>query len=224
MTLESSKTLGGIGSILLFIGVIPIVQFTWVLGIVGIILILAGLHGVSQAFGESRIFTNAVYGVVTGVVGIIVSIIVALAAILANLSNIKDFISTIYPGWNGDWTSLPNLTPNTTTLNPNDVLPLVGNIIAIALIVLALLWVFSIISTFFVRRSLKQVSEKSNTGLFSTAGTLLLVGSFLIIIFGLGLLLMWIAALLLAIAFFTLKAPEQQIPPPPTYSAPPTNV
>lgn len=223
MTLESSKTLGGIGAILLFIAVIPAFPYIWVLGLVGIILILAALYGVSVALGERGIFTNAIYGIVIGVVGVVTAVVATLAAILANISNIKEFISTIYPGWNGDWSALPNLTPNTTNLDPNDLLPFIGSIIAIALIVLALLWVFSIISTFFVRRSLKQVSDKSDTGLFGTAGTILFIGSFLIIVFGLGLLLMWIAALLLAVAFFTLKAPTQQSPPP-SYPPPPTTV
>jgi uncharacterized membrane protein len=58
-------------------------------------------------------------------------------------------------------------------------------------------------------------------GLFSTAGLLLLIGAVLIIAFGLGAILMWIAVLLLAIAFFQIK-PQIEQPvaasqyPPPT--------
>jgi uncharacterized membrane protein len=94
--------------------------------------------------------------------------------------------------------------------------PLVVGIIA----VLAIVWIFAIISMFFVWRSLKQVSMRSNVGLFGTAGLLLLIGAILIIAFGLGLILMWIGALLLAIAFFQLKHTEAApaaaaYPPPP---------
>jgi uncharacterized membrane protein len=104
-------------------------------------------------------------------------------------------------------------------------LPFITGIIWVVIVVLAVIWIFAVISAFFVRRSLKQVSEKSNVGSFGTAGILLLIGAFLIILFGLGLLLMWIAALILAISFFTLKPHEQPIatsisPPPPTLQEP----
>lgn len=221
MTLESSKNLGGIGAILLFIGVIPFVQYLWVIGLVGVVLILVALHDLSNYYNAKGIFRNAIYGIITGIVGIITAVVVAVAAILANLSNIKDFISTLYPGWNGDWASLSGLTPDTSNINPSDVVPFVTGILLVVIVVLVVVWIFAIISAFFVRRSLKEVSAKSNVGSFGTAGILLLIGAFLIIIFGLGLLLMWIAALILAIAFFTMKPQEPQMatvtsPPPPT--------
>jgi uncharacterized membrane protein len=223
MTLESSKTLGGIGSILLFISVIPFVQYLWVIGLVGIALILIALHGLSNYYNAKGIFRNALYGIVAGIVGIVTAVIVSIAAILVNLSNIKDFISTLYPGWNGDWSTLSGLTPDTSNITSIDILPFITGIIVLVIVVLAVIWIFAIISAFFVRRSLKEVTEKSNVGSFGTAGILLLIGAFLIILFGLGLLLMWIAALILAIAFFTLKPREQPIaavtspPPPPTF-------
>jgi uncharacterized membrane protein len=63
------------------------------------------------------------------------------------------------------------------------------------------------------------VKDKTNVGLFGTAGVLLFIGAILIIAVGFGFLLMWIAILLLAIAFFTIKTPAQPMssamPPPP---------
>ena len=64
-----------------------------------------------------------------------------------------------------------------------------------------------------MRRSLKQLSDRTNVGLFSTTGLILLIGAVLIII-GFGILLIWIASLILAIAFFTMK-PHEASPPPP---------
>lgn len=219
MNLDTSKTLGGIGAILLFIGAIPFVQYIWVLGLVGVILVLAALHGLDTFYGSRGIFSNALYGVITGVIGVIAAIVVAVAAFLANLSNINDFMYVLFPTWNGDWTSLSGLTPTTANINPSDIIPLIAGVIAAIIIVVAVLWIFGIVATIFVRRSLKQVSEKSNVGLFGTSGLLLFIGAILIIVFGFGLLLMWIAALLLAIAFFTIKPPEQSmtstVPPPP---------
>jgi uncharacterized membrane protein len=98
------------------------------------------------------------------------------------------------------------MTPNTSNITFSDVIPF----ITAAILVIAILWVFAIIATFLFRRSLKQLSTKTNVGLFSTAGIILLVGAVLIIAVGFGLLLIWIATLILAIAFFTMKPQETQ--------------
>jgi uncharacterized membrane protein len=60
-----------------------------------------------------------------------------------------------------------------------------------------------------------KLSAKSDVHLFSTAGLLLLIGAVLIIAFGIGLILIWISALLIAIAFFRIRAEQTQ----PTTSA-----
>ena len=200
MTLESSKILGGIGAILLFIGVLPFVQYTWIISIIGIILILVALHDFSNIYRERGIFSNALYGVVVAVVGGIIAGVIAFAVVL---SNIKDLVTQLYPGWNGDWSTLQGMTAN-TNLDPTTIFPLISGL----LVVLVIVWVVSIIAAFFIYRSLKQVSTKSNMGLFGTAGLILLIGAIIPII---GLILMWISALILAIAFFTLKHQEQPI-------------
>ena len=199
MTLESSKTLGGIGAILIFIGIIPFLQYLWVIGLVGVILVLVALHGFANVYRESGIFSNAMYGVAIAIVGGVVAAVLAFAVILTNL---KDFITQIYPGWDGNWASLQGMTPNTSNIDPTTIFPFIAGI----LVVLVIVWIFAIIAAFFVWRSLKQVSNKSSVGLFGTAGLILLIGAIIPVI---GVLLMWISALILAIAFFTLK-PQQQ--------------
>ena len=47
MTLESSKTLGGIGAILMFVGIFPFISYYGIVEIVGAVLILVGLHGLA---------------------------------------------------------------------------------------------------------------------------------------------------------------------------------
>ena len=39
MTLESSKTLGGIGAILMFVGVLPTINYIGIIEIIGLILV-----------------------------------------------------------------------------------------------------------------------------------------------------------------------------------------
>lgn len=214
MTLESSKTLGGIGAILMFIGIFPLINYYGIIELVGVILVLAALHGLATYYNESGIFNNAIYGVVAGIVG---GIITAVAVVYTVLTSLTDLLKQIYPGWNGDWATLQGMTPNTSNLDPSAIYPLVAGILAVLVIV----WVFAIIAAFFIWRSLKQVSKKSNVGLFGTAGLLLLIGAIIPLF---GLLLIWIAALLLAIAFFALKPSQEPQMATSTYPPPPTSV
>jgi uncharacterized membrane protein len=210
MTLESSKTLGGIGAILLFIGAIPVIQYLWVVSVIGAILVLVALHGFADHFKDRGIFSNAIYGVAVAVVGGIIAAILAFAVVLTNL---KDLITQLYPGWNGDWASLQGMTPDTSNIDPTALFPFIGGILGVLVIV----WIFAIIAAFFVWRSLKRVSNRTSAGLFGTAGLILLIGAIIPIF---GLILMWISALILAIAFFNLKPIEHPVetvlsPPPP---------
>ena len=204
MTLESRKTLGGIGAILIFIGVLPYINYYSIVELIGAILVLVALHGFARIYKESGILNNALYGILSGIVGVVLAAVIGIAVILPN---IKDFLLKVFPSWNGNWQTLPSLsgmTPTTSNIAFGDIIPF----IVAAILVIATLWIFAIISTFFIRRSLKQLSAKSNVGLFSTAGTLLLIGAVLIFLFGIGLLLMWISVLLLAIAFFRIRSQE----------------
>jgi uncharacterized membrane protein len=208
MTFESSKTLGGIGALLMFIGVLPYINYFGIIPLIGAILVLVALHGFASIYKESGIFDNALYGIIAGIVGVVLSIAIGIAIVLPN---VKDFLMKLYPTWNGDWstiTSLSGMAPNTNNIALGDVIPF----ISAAIVIIVILWVFAIIATFLYRRSLKQLSTKTNVGLFSTTGMLLLIGAVLIIAFGFGLLLLWIATLILAIAFFTMKPQETQPP------------
>jgi uncharacterized membrane protein len=221
MTLESSKNLGGIGAVLLIVASVAffVQPLFSLIGIVGVILILIALHGLAEIYRDRGIFSNALIAFIAVIVGVAVTVIGLYYLFFAS-SYITDLIAVIYPGFNGDWSNLPNLTPNTNA-NPNDIIPFIGPILS----VLAGIWVFSIIAAFFVWRSLKAVAIKSTVGLFATSGIVMLVGSILLIALGLGAILMGIAVLLLAIAFFQLKPnsePTTASPTPPV-PLPPNN-
>jgi uncharacterized membrane protein len=207
MSLETNKTLGGIGAILMFIGVIPVINTYGVIELVGLILVMVALYNLAGYYTERSIFNNALYGLIAGIVGGVVAVA---AVVITVLTSLTDFIYTIYPSWNGDWSSLSGLTPDPSNFSPEAIFPFLAGILA----VLVILWVFAIISAFFVRRSLISLAAKSGTGMFSTAGLLILIGAVLIIAIGIGLILIWIGALILAIAFFGLK--PKATPPPET--------
>jgi uncharacterized membrane protein len=214
MTLDSNRILGGIGAILLFIGLIPYGEpSTGIIALVGLILLLVALYGLANYYKESGIFNNSIYGIIAAIVGAVIAGVVVVVSVLTNL---KNFLYQIYPGWNGDWSKLSGMTPTTSNITWSAVQPLLEGLI----LALVVLWIFIIFATFFARRSLKTLSAKASVGLFSTAGQLLFIGAFLTIIL-VGFLLMWIAVLLIAIAFFQIKPqPEQpaatMVPPPPT--------
>ena len=69
MSLESNKTLGGIGAILL---AIPF------LNLVGIILVLIAMKGMADYYNEDNIFKNALYGFIFGFVGVVALVAVIL--------------------------------------------------------------------------------------------------------------------------------------------------
>ncbi len=217
MTLESSKTLGGVGAILLLIGVLPyVISFTFgILALVGIILILIALYGFSTIYNEKSIFNNSLYGFIAGIVGVVVAAAVALIAVLSNLTNL---LQKIYPSWDGKLSSLSSIqgmTPQTSNLNFSDIVPLLEGLVAVFVI----LWIFIVIWAFFARKSLKTLSTKSGVGLFSTAALLLIIGAALTIVI-VGVVVLWVAVLLMAVAFFQMKTQAAQ--PNVTYVAPPS--
>src|SRR5208282_4114325 len=72
-SLESSKTMSGIGSILL---IFPIIS------IVGIILVLIGMKGLSEYYKEPSIYQNALWGVIFGIIALIaIAVAVPIVAI-----------------------------------------------------------------------------------------------------------------------------------------------
>lgn len=71
MSLESNKTLGGVGALLIAIG-----SFFPILSLVGIILVLVAMKGLAEYYDEKSIFENALYGFIFGIIGIIAAIVI----------------------------------------------------------------------------------------------------------------------------------------------------
>ena len=207
MSLETSKTLGGIGAILLLVGAVgffvqPAVAFA---AFIGVILSLVALHGLADYYRERGIFNNALWGFIALVVGVIVAA-AALIYLFLYTDVLTQLVQAIYPTWNGNWSTPP--TGPTVSPQNLDITKLIPPITTL-LEVYAIFCVFVVIASFFVWRSLKQVGAKSNIGLFGTAGILLFIGGILSVLI-IGFVLMAIAVLLMAIAFFELRPQPQQ--------------
>ncbi len=220
MTLESSKTLGLVGAILTLIGAFGVfgVPYLSILSLVGIIIILIGLRGLADVYQDKGIFNNSLYGFIAGIIGVVVAAVVLIADVLINMNALKAFIQQIYPSWNGSWSTISSLAGQTANTSNLDTKPLVP-FIELALLALVILYVFLIVWAFFARKSLKTLATKSNEGLFGTASLVPIIGAALTIII-VGVVIMWIAVLMMAIAFYRLKPQTEQ--PPVTYVTPPS--
>ena len=200
MTIESKKTLGGIGAILMAIGLLPFAgAYTGIIALVGLILVLISVKGFSDYFKDSSIFNNVLYAIVIVIVGAVVAGVFVATAAIGLLSAIGITIGNLY-----DLGMTQRLMQN---VNINTILPYITTI----LLGLVLLFVVAIVAAIFVRRSMTSLSEKTRVHLFATTGLLFLIGAILIIVL-IGFILLWVSLLLLAVSFFTIPSQLSQQP------------
>ena len=201
MTLESDKTLGGVGALLVVIGFLGFFAsgYVAILALIGIIITLIALKGMADHYNEAGIFNNALYGFITLIIGVVAFIATVIVMILMAISNIDV-----------DWTNPTAIQQY--FMDMNNLWGIIGTLIA----ALVVLFIFVIISAIFFRKSLTSLSTKSGEKIFETAGLLWLIGAILTIVL-IGFILIGIAWILIAIGFFSIKptAPPQPPPPPP---------
>jgi uncharacterized membrane protein len=202
LNVETSKYLGGVGAILMFIGVLPLFAYSGIISLVGLILVMIAFKGLADYYTEAGIFNNALYGVITAIVGGVVFIGVALIALVGLFTELGFSIGNV-----ADWSAgLSAMDWTAVSFN------IIGDFVAYILLALVVLFVFVIITAIFLRKSLGLLSTKTGVGLFGTTGLLILIGAVLTII-AVGLILIWIATLILAIAFFSIKPQAQPATP-----------
>jgi uncharacterized membrane protein len=202
MTIETSKNLGGVGGILMFIGVLPwIAPYGWLIALVGLILAMIGFKGLADYYTEAGVFNNALYAVILGMVGVGVFIGVVIVAAFGLLAELGLDASNI-----ADWSS------RISQLDLQGMSSTIWGFAAQILLAGVVLWICLIVAAIFLRKSLGIVSTKSGVGMFGTTGLLILIGAVIPVI---GLLLIWIGLILLAVAFFSIR-PQQAQPATPT--------
>jgi uncharacterized membrane protein len=178
---ESNKILGGVGAILTAIGsFIPFQSAVGIVYIIGIILVLISMKGLAEDYKEQAIFKNTLNGFIFGIIGVVIGI-AAFAAVIASL--FSGFLFTR---------------------------PLLSAVsILLSLGALLTVFVFLVIAAIFFKRAFELLAAKSGERMFRTGGLLLLIGAALIIVFGLGFVLIFVAWILLAVGFFSMRPPSQ---------------
>lgn len=199
MTIENSKVLGEIGTLLMvlspFIG-----AYSAVPGLVGFVLLVVAFNGLADYYKDRSIFNNALYGGLIFIAGAAIAVLVVVVAAAGMLSALGLPMSS----WSNPtaWQSIDWQSVNWTALAP-----FIGAIVGALVILVA----FAVVAALLIRKSLKALAQKSGITLFATCGTILFVGAILTIII-IGIVLLWIALILLAVAFFRLRAEQTQYP------------
>ena len=202
MDLNGAKNYGCVGAILIFVSpilvILPYGEYLGLLSaVVGIGFELVAMSAIAKVFGDGGIIRNSRLGILLQAVGlaaILIAFLVstyvfsnALASQGINMNNLSD---------------VENLLNNSSFLteNMNLFFSLAEALIAGYIALVALL----IVGSYFLRKSLVALSSKTRVGLFGTASFAMLIGSFLSILI-IGLLIVWVAWLLIAFAFLRIK-------------------
>ena len=175
--------MGGIGSILVLLTPVP--SIGWVLGIVGFILTLIAIKHISDVVGDRTIYSNMMISVIMAIISIAIAAVTVIAAFLRILG-MGSFVGSTFV-----------LSPN---LQPGD---WVGFALAVIPGLIAV-WILLILSAVFLRRSYNSIAARVNIKMFETAALIYLIGAATVIV-AIGFLLIIVAEILFAIAFFSIQ-------------------
>ncbi len=206
-SLSTARTFGGIGSLMILL--FPFAPIGTFLAVVGWILVLIAVSNIADVYGEKTMMNNTILAMVFAVVGFVTFAGVAVLSAIhfANENGLKIFSLTGYT----------NL--NSTALSSGHIAGLGGLLVGV-FIGLALLCAFSVLSAVFLRRVFTKLASTLNVRMFETAGFVYLIGAALTIVI-VGILVLLIAVILMAIAFFSMpddtsrEVPTAQVIPPP---------
>jgi uncharacterized membrane protein len=178
--------------------------------IVGWVLVLIAVNNIADVVGDRSIFRNAMVAAVLAIVGIAVGVLVLLASVL-HFAQLNGWITSSSLG------SLRNL--NSTSFTSGHITG-VGDLVVGAVIGFVLIWAFLLPSAIFLRRSFTKIASRLNVKMFATAALLYLVGAGLTII-AIGFVVLFVADLLMVVAFFSMPDDTSLEPPPRPMGIPP---
>lgn len=192
MDLESAASLGGTGAMLLVISSLGIIGTLWLgmLALSGMILVLIAVKNLAVYYDDKAIFRSTLYGFVitiAGGVAFVITLVVSILLALVTRLNLAD--------WTIWWEEIQSVITVSEEL-----FAILGSM----MLVLGVTSVFAIIAAMFYRQSLISLAVKSGNRVFSTASSLLLIGSILTIV-AIGFILIWISLILIAVGFFSIR-------------------
>jgi uncharacterized membrane protein len=177
-SLSQAKTLGGIGSILILLSIVPYAGI--IFSVIGFILVLVAVNDISDALYDKSIFNNMIIAVILSITGIVAGFVIMLASLFPFFRKISppfDSSTFIYPRIYGLFVNLA--------------------------FTLLIVWIFFIASALFLRKSYNTIASKLNIDMFEKSALVFLIGSALTIII-VGLMVIFVAAILQTVAFFSM--------------------
>lgn len=218
MSLQNAKIFGGIGSILPFVssllGIVLAFGFIFlpfiaivniVISLIGWILILLAIKIISDEAKDRSIFTNYLTYVIIGIIGTI--------------------IATIFVGGTiglGFLSSFEKMSEGEMAEGATGFLETFAGAIVLLIIFFIIVYVIQIVAAVFLKRSFDGIAKHTKVELFRTTGLLYLIGAILLILFGIGGIITFIAAILQIVAFFSL--PDTLPEPTPAAPSPSTSI
>ena len=196
MNFETSKILGCVGALLIFLSIFTFTSTFGFMILIGSIFVLISIYGLAKFYKDKEIFNNALYGTLTTIIGVTTAFAFTVASPL--WTTLKDNIYRYVPDWNGNWTNLSGISAKLGIIF-RETLRQCGPLIVIVLIVL---WLFLIIAMIFMRMSMKKLAQHSHNNTFADTGNMLIVSAAIPLI---GLLGIWLSTVLLAWTFLTIK-------------------
>jgi uncharacterized membrane protein len=159
-----------------------------IMTLAGLILFILAMYRLSHYYNEPAIFKNVLYGLILTILGGVTAVIVEFAFLFSLIGRIT--------------------SASTSTAVASFLAQFIFAILAIVGIAL----VFGVVSAVLYWRAFNKLAEKSKIDNFKTAGLLYLIGTVLSIVF-VGVILVWIAWILAALSFNSLKAPATATSP-----------
>jgi uncharacterized membrane protein len=196
-TLSQAKAMGGVGSILVLLSFVPSVGF--VLGIVGLVLVLIAVKQISDAVKDREIFNNVLMAVILQVVGIGILTFAVLGALLSLFATAPSLFAMTPFGSPFDGFGGPGLIFG-------------GEVFFFGILIVGLIamWIVLIIAAWFLRKGYERIAVTTKTEMFGTVGRWYFYGALLVIVL-VGFIIILIAEILQIVAFFSLpESPPAQ--------------
>ena len=198
--ISTERTLGLIGSILAFAGVIPYVG--GFLSLLSLVLILIALHGIGTKLNDDRPFKYYLKGFIVGLVAIVVGIIVIVGATMASETHTERSTNQFILSPGSDVTIVEETHSDLSSTALAAVI--MGFVIIIAGLILAV---------YFEKKAWESMYELTKVEAFRSTAKFLWWGALTLIIL-VGIILLLVAAIYQIIAFANLPQRISRRPTP----------
>jgi uncharacterized membrane protein len=212
--LRKAKLYGGIGSILLLLNYVISIILSAIIGITGLaetimtsllpflvsitgyILILIAVKFISEVTNDEAIYNNVFNAVILFIIGLIVATIISYVFLFKYFEEFLQDASIMYEK------------------SPEEVLSLLFLLLFWSFVIIVIIAIFFIVGSIFLRRGFYRIAELVKVDHFRTVALLYFIGSILMVIF-IGVIVIFIANIFMAIAFFSIREQPPHIPPTP---------